>query len=145
MSEPIVIHPSSGNVFADLGIENPDEYLAKSELAASIQAAIEARGLTQKQAGALLGLSQPKVSTLLRGRLDGFSTDRLLRFLTLLGSDVTIHVSRPHARKAGRVSVVPAKRIVRPAAHKAKGGMSYSGHAKISAAKRKSGPAGSTS
>ena len=137
---------SSGNVFADLGIENPDDYLAKSELAARIQAAIEARGLTQREAGALLGLSQPKVSTLLKGCLDGFSTDRLFRFLTTLGSDVTISVSRPHARKVGRVSVLPAKGTVRPAAHKEKGGMSYAGHAKISVvAKRKRGPVGSSS
>jgi len=93
-------------VFADLGIKNPEEYLAKSELAAQIQIVIKARGLTQAAAGALLGIEQPKVSTLLSGRLDGFSTDRLLRFLTLLGSDIKISVSKPHSKKIGQVSVL---------------------------------------
>ncbi|MFO0887992.1 MAG: helix-turn-helix transcriptional regulator [Isosphaeraceae bacterium] len=110
MSDAVPVHESSGNVFADLGIEDSEGYLAKSELAARIQAAIEARGLTQKAAGALLGISQPRVSTLLKGRLDGFSTDRLFRFLNALGVDVTIHVSMPHPRRTGRVSVVSEKR-----------------------------------
>jgi len=147
MSDPVKVRRSGGNVFADLGIANPEEYLAKADLAASIQAAIEMRGLTQKQAGALLGISQPKVSTLLKGKLDGFSTDRLLRFLTLLGSDVTISVSRPDARKVGRVSVSPARRVVRSAAREAKVETSFGGNAKPKL-KRGSGipdPAGSTS
>ncbi len=130
MSDPVKVRRSSGNVFADLGIENPEEYLAKADLAASIQAAIEMRGLTQKQAGALLGISQPNVSTLLKGKLNGFSTDRLLRFLTLLGSDVKISVSRPDFRKVGRVSVSPARRVVHPAAREAKVETSYGGNAK---------------
>src|SRR4051794_12976079 len=107
MSHSISARRGSDNVFADLGIEDPEESLAKSDLAARIQAAIEARGSTQKAAGALLGISQPRVSTLLKGRLDGFSTDRLFRFLTLLDSDIEIRVSKPHPRKTGRVSVVP--------------------------------------
>ena len=99
------IHPSSGNVFADLGIRNPDRYLAKADLAAQILQIVERRRLTQTAAGKLLGINQPKVSTLLNGRLDGFSTDRLIRFLNKLGCDVRITVSRPHARKVGKVQV----------------------------------------
>ena len=66
---------------------------------------VERRRLTQTAAGKLLGINQPKVSTLLNGRLDGFSTDRLIRFLNKLGCDVRITVSRPHARKVGKVQV----------------------------------------
>jgi phage-related protein/predicted XRE-type DNA-binding protein len=105
---------SSGNVFADLGIENPEEYLAKSNLAAQIQVAIEACGLTQKQAGALIGISQPNVSDLLRGRLDGFSTERLFRFLTLLGRNVRISVTKARTKQGGHVSVFPSVMTKRP-------------------------------
>jgi predicted XRE-type DNA-binding protein len=106
MSGKIPVQDSSGNVFADLGIENADEYLAKSELSAQILRIVERRRLTQAAAGELLGVTQPKVSALLNGRLDGFSTDRLFRFLTKLGCDIQIKVSKPHARKPGHVEVV---------------------------------------
>jgi predicted XRE-type DNA-binding protein len=100
------IHPSSGNVFRDLGIRNPEQYLAKAELAARILQIVQRRRLTQTAAAELLGITQPKVSALLSGRLDGFSTDRLIRFLNALGCDVRITVSKPHPRKAGNVRVL---------------------------------------
>ncbi len=106
MSDDITVHDSTGNVFADLEIENPEEYLAKSELAAEILRIIQRRSLTQAQAGKLLGLRQPKVSDLLRGRLDGFHTDRLLRFITLLGYDVQIRLSKAPAHTQGRKEVM---------------------------------------
>lgn len=99
------ITSSSGNVFADLRIPNPEQYLAKAELAAQIFKIIERRGLTQAAAGKLLGINQPKVSALLNGRLDGFSSDRLFRFLNALGCDVQIRVSRPHAQTPGQIQV----------------------------------------
>ena len=74
---------SSGNVFADLGLPAPEERLAKAKLAAEIARVIAARGLTQRAAARLMGIDQPKVSHLLRGRLAGFSTDRLLTWLTV--------------------------------------------------------------
>ena len=58
------VQHSSGNVFADLGIPNPEQYMAKAELAAKIFRIIEQRGLTQAKAGKLLGINQPKVSAL---------------------------------------------------------------------------------
>jgi predicted XRE-type DNA-binding protein len=106
MSERIPVHDSSGNVFADLGIENAEEYLAKSELAALILRIVQRRRLTQAATAKLLGITQPKVSALLNGRLDGFSTERLFRFLTKLGCDIQITVSRPHTRKPGHVEVL---------------------------------------
>jgi predicted XRE-type DNA-binding protein len=94
---------SSGNVFADLGLPNPEELLAKAELAHKIIALIRKRGLTQAQAAKLLGVDQPKVSALVRGNLTGFSIERLMRFLLHLGQDVRITVeatprNRAHAR-----------------------------------------------
>lgn len=108
MSESIMIHESSGNVFADLGLADPDECLAKSDLVAQIQRIVEARGLSQIEAGKILGLRQPKVSALFKGRLDGFSTDRLFSFLTKLGCDIEIKVSRPHAHAPGHLQVLGA-------------------------------------
>ena len=97
----------SGNVFADLEIPEPEQYLAKAELAAKILQAIRSRGLTQAAAGRLLGINQPKVSALLNGRLTSFSSERLMRLLTRLGQDVEI-VLRAKARgqRRGRIRVV---------------------------------------
>jgi predicted XRE-type DNA-binding protein len=95
----------SGNVFADLGLADPEETLAKADLARAISAAITERPLTQDQAAALLGVDPPTVSALLRGRLSGFTIDRLLRFLLALDRDVAI-IIKPHARAGGRVTVV---------------------------------------
>jgi len=100
---------SSGNVFKDLGVSAPEEALAKAELTARIAEIIAGRKLTQAAAAEILGIDQPKVSALLRGRLAGFSTDRLLRFLTALGRDVEI-VIRPRrgAKGQGHLHVVSA-------------------------------------
>lgn len=86
------IEASSGNVFADLGLKNPEELLAKAELVQRISDILAERKLTQGRAAKLLGIDQPKVSALLRGRLDGFSIDRLFRFLNALGRDVEISI-----------------------------------------------------
>ncbi len=92
---------SRGNVFEDLRVDEPVEALAKSELAALIARALRARGLTQTAAARLLGIDQPKVSELMRGRLTRFSTERLMTFLTRLGRDVEIVVREPRSVGAG--------------------------------------------
>ena len=94
---------SSGNVFADLDFDEPEEELARAELAHRIATIIEDRGLTQAEAAAILGINQPKVSALVRGRLEGFSLERLARYLIALGHDVEI-VIRP-ARDEGHLRV----------------------------------------
>jgi predicted XRE-type DNA-binding protein len=99
------VQRGSGNVFADLGVTNPEQYLAKAELAAKILKIVQRRGLTQTAAAKLLGITQPKVSALLNGRLDGFSSDRLFRFLNMLGCDVRISISRPHPDSKGQIYV----------------------------------------
>lgn len=96
----------SGNVFADLGYARPEEAAAKAELANKITRIIERRKLTQAEAANVLEVDQPKVSALKRGRLSGFSLDRLVRFLVLLGSDVEIVVrDQPRTRRRARLLV----------------------------------------
>jgi predicted XRE-type DNA-binding protein len=85
----------SGNVFADIGLPNAEEHLIKAQLVYKIEALLEARGLTQKDTAALLGIRQPDVSKMLRGDFRQFSVERLMRFLVALGQDVEI-VVKPH-------------------------------------------------
>jgi predicted XRE-type DNA-binding protein len=89
---------SSGNVFADLGLPNAEELRAKADLAFEISRTIDERELTQAEAAEILGVDQPKVSALVRGRLSGFSMERLYRFLNALGKDVEILV-QPVSRR----------------------------------------------
>jgi len=97
---------SSGNVFADLEMPNAEELLAKAELAHKIAMVISERRLTQVEAAKLLGVDQPKISALLRGRLAGFSLERLMRYLLLLGQDIKITVQAcPRSRSRARVKV----------------------------------------
>jgi predicted XRE-type DNA-binding protein len=92
MTEATQGFKSSGNVFADLGLPNADELLIKAELAHQISELIEVRQLTQIAAAELLGIDQPKVSALMRGKLSGFSVERLFRFLNALGNNVEIRI-----------------------------------------------------
>ena len=85
---------SSGNVFADLGLPNAGDLLAKAELASKIIEEIHRRRLTQTEAAEILGIDQPKISALKLGKLSGFSIERLMRFLLLLGRDIEIIVKR---------------------------------------------------
>ena len=93
----------SGNVFVDLGIDNPSEAVLKSDLVMLIQDQIERLGLTQARAAALMGISQPDVSKLLRGRTSGFSLDRVFAFVRALGGDVDISVKAKPAAGEGRM------------------------------------------
>jgi predicted XRE-type DNA-binding protein len=107
MARAIDIEESSGNVFADLGLPNPEERLAKADLAIRIAGVIRARRLTQASAARILKIDQPKISRLLRGQLSGFSTERLMQFLTRLGRDIEIVIKRtPRSRRQGHVRVV---------------------------------------
>lgn len=95
----VQVHETKGNIFADLQLDNSEDLHAKSGLVFRIAQIIEKRKLTQMQAAALLEIDQPKVSNLLRGRLDGFSTERLFRFLNALDQDIEI-VIRPKSKSA---------------------------------------------
>jgi len=89
----VVAERSSGNVFADLGYPNPEEALAKARLSSIITDILKRRRLTQMQAAKILGIDQPKVSRLVRGRIGEFSLERLIHFLGVLDRRVEIVVS----------------------------------------------------
>jgi len=87
------VTPSSGNVFADLGRPDAELALLKAELAAAISQVIARRGWTQTEAAAHLGVDQPRVSHLLRGRLGQFSIEALLSYLIRLDLRVKVSVT----------------------------------------------------
>ena len=100
---------SSGNVFADLGFADAGERQTKVRLALAINNVLQRRGLSQGKAAELLGINQPKVSALSKYRLEGFSVERLMRFLTSLSQDVEIIIrNRPRTGRPGRVFVTAA-------------------------------------
>jgi predicted XRE-type DNA-binding protein len=99
------IYASSGNVFADMRSADAEERLAKAELSRIIRRTIAERELKQAQAAVLLGVTQPDVSDLVRGRLGRFGMERLQRFLTLLGMDVEVRVTEKPKRRKGRLKV----------------------------------------
>ena len=99
----------TGNVFADLGLPRPEERLAKASLALEIERAIQKHGLSQAAAAQALGIDQPKVSALRNGRLNGFSVERLIRFLNALDRDVEIVIkAKPRSRRRGQLRVKAA-------------------------------------
>jgi predicted XRE-type DNA-binding protein len=103
-TDDVTSTPSSGNVFADLGLPDAEELDLKAELVYRLGHIIAERGLSQTQAAEILGVNQPKISALLRGRLDGFSVERILRLLTALDQDVEITI-KPKAESRGRLKV----------------------------------------
>jgi len=95
----------SGNVFADLGVPNADEELAKAELAFAIRQRIQSKALNQTEAAALLGTDQAKISLLMNGKVGGFTLDRLARFLNVLQVDVHITLKPAPDKKRGETLV----------------------------------------
>ncbi len=96
----------SDNVFADLGFANSEEELLKSDLTAEIASLIKKKKLTQIEAAKILGVDQPRVSSLLSGRLDLFSVEMIMHFLTALGRDIQVVVTpKPKNRKRAHLSV----------------------------------------
>ena len=112
MSDEITIARGSSNVFADLGLPNAEEELLKAQLVVALSDLIESQGLSQTAAGTRMGLSQPDVSKLLRGRVSGFSLERLLGFVRALGSDVEIKIKRGGARRASKTAEPRPGRMV---------------------------------
>jgi len=96
----------SGNVFADIGVDRPEEALAKAQLVETIAELLAGRGTSQQEAARLVRLTQPQVSRLMRGDTREFSYERLLRVLTALGQDVEITIRRSRdPKRRGRVLV----------------------------------------
>lgn len=102
---PASITKSGGNLFVDLGLAHPEQELLKAQLTLQIYRTIKERKLTQTQAGDILGIKQPHVSSLMRGQSGAFSVERLMDFLTALGHDIEIAVA-PSREKHGEMSVI---------------------------------------
>ena len=99
----------SVDVFADLGFKDAEERQTKLRLAYAINGIIDERALTQHAAALRLGINQPKISGLRHYKLEGFSVERLMAFLTALDRDVEIIIrKKPRSRAAGRINVVAA-------------------------------------
>lgn len=92
------------NAFHALGLDDADDLVVRAELMRKIAEIIDDRRLTQTRAGELLGMDQPRVSALLRGKITKFSTDRLLRALSDLGQDVELRIVPAKSGK-GRIHV----------------------------------------
>jgi len=108
-SADTTITRGTGNVFADLGFIDAEERQTKLRLAYAINEVIERQRVTQAAAAEKLGINQPKVSALANYKLDGFSVERLMTFLTALDQDVEIVIrKKPRSRTAGRISVIAA-------------------------------------
>jgi len=100
---------SSGNVFADLGLPDAEELQTKVRLAVAINEIIRGQGLSQIAAARRLKINQPKISALANYRIEGFSVERLMKFLTALDRDVEIVIRRkPKSGKSGRILIVAA-------------------------------------
>jgi len=109
MSTEMKVTPADGNIFETLGFLDAEELKAKAELVIQIIQIMEERGLKQVEAAEIMGIDQPKVSQLVHGRLDGFSMERLYRFLNALGMDVEIVVKPvPRSRETARLKVTRA-------------------------------------
>jgi predicted XRE-type DNA-binding protein len=106
VARAIPVEQGSGNVYADLGYPDSDTMLVKAQLAAKIAEIVAQRELTQSQTAAILGLTQPKVSALLKGQFRGISEHRLLECLIRLGRDVHIMIKpAPRRRVNGRLTL----------------------------------------
>jgi predicted XRE-type DNA-binding protein len=101
IKKPIKVEEGSGNVFADVGLDHAEDLQIRAELTRRLHNRIKTLGLTQTEAAKRLGLKQPDVSKLMRGRFTGFSADRLITLLNAVKVDVDI-VLRPHEDDQGR-------------------------------------------
>jgi|SRR5215467_5151243 len=97
---------SVGNVFADLELPDPEDRMLKARLTIEIRRLIEAKSWTQAEAAKAMGVDQPKVSHLMRGRLSGFSVDRLIAILNRLGHDVEVRISATEQRRRKAATIV---------------------------------------
>jgi predicted XRE-type DNA-binding protein len=104
-SKPMKVTESSGNVFADIGIPNPEEHLLKAELVLRIALTMKELDLNQTATAERLGVTQPDVSKMLKGHFRQFSVERLMRFLVSLGQDVEIVVHPPAGREDAKITV----------------------------------------
>ncbi len=96
---------SSGNVFADMGVPNPDEHHAKAQIAVKIARLMSEQKMTQAEMASMLGVTQPQISALMRGRWEGISLEKLFRLLKVLDTDISITLT-PKQGDQAQISVI---------------------------------------
>lgn len=102
----LTVHRSPGNIFEDLALSNPEEKQTKLKLAVALNRVIDSRGLSQAETAKRLAVNQPKISALRNYKLNGFSVERLIGFVTALNCDVDIVIrSKARSPHQGKVSV----------------------------------------
>lgn len=111
--EGLTLTLSSGNMFADLGMSNPEERLLKARLSISLEHAIKENDLTQREAAERIGCKQPKLSKVLRGNFEGVTRDWLIKAIVALGRDVTIAIG-PKQECRGTLRVIETEAFVQP-------------------------------
>jgi predicted XRE-type DNA-binding protein len=121
MNNEDTVVEGSGNVFTDLGYPNAEEHQTQAKLVSQIATLIERQGLTQTEAATKLGIDQPKISAMLKGRFRGFSVYRLMCFIAALGGEVEIVTKDRHSRQVSseRIAVryTPPVPLPLPSAH----------------------------
>lgn len=103
MSDDSTVTVSSGNVFADIGFDNPEEELLKAKLVRELRAILKRRRMTQAKAAEIMGIKQPDVSAIVTGRTGKFTLDRLVRCLDKL--DYRVDVVVRHKPRSARIPV----------------------------------------
>jgi len=99
----------SGNVFADIGVPNPELALLKAQVAIAIEQAIDRKGITQREAGDVMGIPSSKVSNIVCGRIRGYSLDRLFTYLQKLDVDIEVKMkAKPKRRKEAEIKGICA-------------------------------------
>lgn len=106
MSARTKVTRSTGNVFADIRLPNPEQHALKAKTVHFLAKLIEHSGLTQSAAAERIGIKQPDLSRLLRGNFSGFSLERLLLATNAMGTDFEIKFKKPATKRVGRASVV---------------------------------------
>ncbi|MGH7998064.1 MAG: helix-turn-helix domain-containing protein [Brasilonema sp.] len=106
MTEEPVFEESSGNVFADLGLEDADELFTRGKIGIVVLRLLKERNLKQREISDLLGIPQPEVSHLMKGEFQRFSEGKLLIFLKRLDTEITLHLRPRHAGNQATETVV---------------------------------------
>lgn len=106
MTEESIFEQSSGNVFADLGLEDAEELFTRGKIGIEVLRLLKQRNLKQREISDLLGISQPEVSHLMKGEFQRFSEGKLLIFLKRLDTEITLHLRSRHGGKSAEETVV---------------------------------------
>ena len=111
MSANTRVTRSSGNVFKDIGLANPEQHILKAKTVSFLAKLIDHSGLTQTAAAERIGIKQPDLSKLLSGNFSGFSLERLLLAANAMGTDIEIKFKKPATKRRGHARVIECEMV----------------------------------